>query len=183
MIPERFRAHIERACDMFDINTPARKRAFLAQIAHESAGFTKLEEDLGYGPAGLLRTFPRRFTPEEAVEYAHDHERIANRVYGGRMGNGPQDGYRYRGRGLIQLTGRANYRRAGAALNLPLEDDPDLLLDPQVAAEVAAWFWADNGCNELADDGKFEAITRRINGGLNGLDDRLAWYAKFDGVA
>lgn len=181
MIPERFEKHLDDACQMYDIESPERVAAFLAQVAHESAGFTRLEEDLNYGPARLLQVFPRKFTAEEAVEFAHDAPRIAERVYGGRLGNGPEgsgDAWKFRGRGLIQLTGRANYRKAGRALGVPLEDEPEKAADPLIASLVAAWYWAENGCNELADAGRFDAITRAINGGMNGYEDRVAWHNK-----
>lgn len=165
----------------YDIGTAAREANFLAQIAHESAGFARLDENLNYSPAGLLKTFAKYFTADDAVVFAHDPRRIACRVYANRMGNGDEasgDGYRYRGRGLIQLTGRAMYARCGKAIGLDLEGAPEQLLEPPHAALSAAWYWQTNGCNELADDGNFTAITRKINGGLNGLEDRQAWLDK-----
>lgn len=185
-IPQKWHLPLEQACSLYEIDTQPRLAMFLGQVAHESGGFMRTEEDLRYSPGGLLRVFPRKFTAEESIEFAHQTELIAERVYGGRLGNGPEgsgDGYKYRGRGLIQLTGRANYRKAGRALGLPLEDAPDMASDPHVAALVAAWYWAENGCNELADEGKFDIITKRINGGLNGYADRCAWWAKFKGTA
>jgi putative chitinase len=184
-VPERWRAPLEQACGLYEIDNKERLSMFLAQLAHESGGFFLTQEDLRYSAGGLARVFKHRFTPEETVDFAHQPERIAERVYGGRLGNGPEgsgDGFKYRGRGLIQLTGRANYRKAGRALGLPLEDDPDMALDEHVAALVAAWYWAENGCNELADNGQFDLITRRINGGMNGYADRCRWLAKFEGT-
>lgn len=185
-VPVEYITPLEDACVMFNIDTPERQSMFLAQLAHESAGFERLEENMNYGPGRLLQVFPKYFTPAEAVEFAHDGERIAERVYGGRLGNGPEgagDGWRYRGRGFIQLTGRGNYRKAGRALVLPFEDDPDLAASPREAAMVAGWYWEEHGCNALADAGKFEQITRVISGGLRGQDDRLAWLRAFRSLA
>lgn len=139
----------------FDINTPKRQAAFLAQVGHESGGLHWLRELWGPTPAQIR--------------------------YEGRadLGNTqPGDGFKYRGRGLIQITGRANYSEAGKALGLPLIDFPVLLENPEFAAKSAAWFWKSRGLNELADIDKFERITRRINGGLNGQAERLALYQK-----
>lgn len=172
----------------FSLTTPARQSAFLAQAAHESAGFTRLTENLNYSATGLAATWPGRFRgadgqPNALAQALHRRpEAIANLVYASRMGNGPEasgDGWRYRGRGLLQITGRAQYQRCGAALGLPLVEQPDLLAQPEPAVLSAAWFWQVNGLNELADAGDFEAITRRINGGLNGLAERRALWAKF----
>ena len=116
--------------ELYAIDTPQREAHFLAQVAHESGGFTRLEENLNYSPAGLLKTFAKYFTPEEATEFAHDGRRIANRVYAGRMGNGDEasgDGWLYRGRGLIQITGRNLYRRCGGGIGVDLENGPDIL--------------------------------------------------------
>lgn len=172
----------------FSLTTPTRQSAFLAQAAHESAGFTRLTENLNYSATGLAATWPGRFRgadgqPNALARGLHRRpEAIANVVYANRMGNGPEasgDGWRYRGRGLLQITGRAQYQRCGAALGLPLVEQPDLLAQPEPAVLSAAWFWQVNGLNELADAGDFEAITRRINGGLNGLAERRALWAKF----
>lgn len=172
----------------FSLTTPTRQSAFLAQAAHESAGFTRLTENLNYSATGLAATWPGRFRgadgqPSALARALHRRpEAIANVVYANRMGNGPEasgDGWRYRGRGLLQITGRAQYQRCGAALGLPLVEQPDLLALPEPAVLSAAWFWQVNGLNELADAGDFEAIARRINGGLNGLAERRALWAKF----
>jgi putative chitinase len=172
----------------FSLTTSTRQSAFLAQTAHESAGFTRLTENLNYSATGLAATWPARFRgadgqPNALARGLHRQpEAIANVVYANRMGNGPEasgDGWRYRGRGLLQITGRAQYQRCGAALGLPLVEQPDLLAQPGPAVLSAAWFWQVNGLNELADAGDFEAITRRINGGLNGLAERRALWAKF----
>jgi putative chitinase len=169
------------ACNAFEIDTKGREAAWLAQCAHESSSFNTLVENLNYSAQGLLATFPRYFTPQQCADYAREPERIANRVYANRNGNGPEetgDGWLYRGRGLIQITGAANYRRCGVDLNIDLLAEPELIEQPTYAALSAAWYWRANGCNELADAGNFAGITRRINGGLTGQDDRLAWLAK-----
>ena len=166
----------------------ARVAAFLAQGAHESAEMTALEENLNYSAAALVRTWPRRFTPEQALAFEHQPERIANHVYADRNGNGDEasgDGWRYRGRGIFQLTGRENYRAASLAIcgdpdTLLLS--PDLVAAPEYACETAGWFWHDRGLNELADKGEFTAITRRINGGLNGIEERTAYWKRAIGA-
>jgi putative chitinase len=177
----RWHAPLNRALNVWKIDTPERVAMFLAQCAHESGGFKRLTESLRYSASALLATWPNRFTPDEAVAMAYNEEAIAERAYGGRMGNGPEgsgDGFLYRGRGIIQLTGRENYRKAGAAIGIDLEAKPDAALQPVAACQVAGWYWSSHGCNELADAGDFEGITRRINGGLNGLADRKAWLSK-----
>ncbi|HVT59483.1 MAG TPA: glycoside hydrolase family 19 protein [Thermoanaerobaculia bacterium] len=176
-----FLPHLVATLQEFDISTSLRVAAFLAQIAHESAQLKHLEEILNYSANGLLNTWPKRFTPETANAYARQPERIANLVYGGRGGNGDEasgDGWRYRGRGLIQLTFRDNYRRAGEALGLPIEDQPDTVATPEIGSRSAGLYWKDNGLNTPADAGEFEKITRRINGGLAGQPERLAFYEK-----
>ncbi len=161
---------------------PLRLTEFLGEMAHESQGFTRLAESLIYTSAARIRAvWPTRFPTEASARpFVRAPERLANHVYGRRLGNvHPGDGWRFRGRGIIQLTGRANYAEAGRALGLPLEDEPDLVAEPEVAVRVAAWFWTRHKLNPLADWGMSEAITRRINGGLAGLDDRLARKARF----
>lgn len=182
---DRWLDALNNALIRWEISTPARVTMFLAQCAHESGGFKHLVENLHYSAAALLATWPRRFTPDEAVAMAYDEQRIGNRAYASRMGNGPEasgDGYRYRGRGIIQLTGRDNYARAGAAIGLDFVAQPELLETPDWAASSAGWFWATNGCNALADAGDYLAITKRINGGTNGLADRQAWLAKVQAI-
>jgi putative chitinase len=164
-----------------EIDGSPRIEMFLAQASHESGGFSRLVENLKYSPTGLLRTFPKYLTPAEAVEFAYDEERISNRVYADRLGNGPEhsgDGFRYRGRGLFQITGKGNYIAGGRAIGVNLEQLPELAAEPLYAALLAGWFWRSRDCNDLADADDFEAITRKINGGLNGLPDRLARLAK-----
>ncbi len=173
---------LSEACNTYEIDTDERISMFLANCLHESAAFTRFVESLNYSPGRLLAVFPSYFTPEEAVEFAHDDIRIAERVYGGRMGNGPEgmgDGYRYRGRGLLQLTGKGMYLKAKRRLIVPFDEQPDLVAKPEHAAMTAAWVWTDEKrCNALADNDKFQACVKRINGGLNGMDDRLAWLDK-----
>ena len=178
---DRWHDALTAALARWEINTPDRAAMFLAQCGHESGGYQHLVENLNYTAAQLLRTWPSRFSAEDAAEMALQPERIAERAYGGRMGNaveGGGDGWRFRGRGIIQLTGRANYRLAGQALEIDAIGHPDLLAEPAIAAQAAGWFWKTNGCNELADAGDYEGITRRINGGMNGWDDRVRWLAR-----
>lgn len=172
---------LKAAMALHAIDTEERISHFLAQVAHESAGFTRITENLNYSAKGLAATWPRRFRgddgqPNELAEMLHRKpELIANEVYANRMGNTqPGDGWKYRGRGLIQLTGKSNYTAASHALynNEFLVDDPDRVLQPDVAALTACWFWLSNGLNELADLGDVRAITRRINGGTIGLEHR-----------
>ena len=177
----QFAQPISAAADRFEINTPDRLAAFIAQIAHESARFTRLEENLNYSAQGLLKTWPTRFTPSIAESYARHPERIANYVYANRLGNGDEasgDGWRYRGRGLIQLTGRANYRECGLALGMPFEAEPEIVAQPHYAAMTAGWFWKSRGLNEHADRRDFLRITRIINGGIHGLADREKIWRK-----
>lgn len=178
---------LNEAMARFDIGTTERMAAFLAQIAHESGQLTRLSENLNYSAKRLMQVWPVRFpTMEKALQYERNPERLANNVYAKRLGNGDEasgDGWRFRGRGLIQLTGRGNYRAAGQGIGLPLEEQPDLLVQPGPAALSAAWFWKSHGLNELADDRNddndtedFRAITKRINGGTVGLKERLAFW-------
>ncbi len=179
---ERVCAALLPALKVYEINTPARVAAFLAQCGHESAGFTAKRENLNYSAKGLLATWPRRFNPIKAQAFHRQPEKIANEVYGGRLGNDkPGDGWRYRGGGFIQLTGRANYRTVGRAIGVPLEDKPEDIERLDVSALAAAHFWASNGLNSLADDlpdddddADFNLITRKINGGTTGLAERRA---------
>lgn len=166
----------------YDISTPKRQAAFIGQCSHESANFKTLEENLNYKPESLMRVWPSRFPDlPTAMKYAHNQEAIANKVYGGRMGNGVEetgDGWKYHGRGLIQLTGKENYANCGQAIGIDLLATPNLLTLPEYAALSAGWFWNKKGLNSLADSGDFDTMTKRINGGLIGLDDRKAKIAK-----
>lgn len=174
---EDWAAALLPAMERYRITTNGRIAAFLAQVGHESGGFQRLEENLVYRtPSRLAAVWPRRFRDAAAAEpFVGNAEGLANFVYAGRMGNGDAasgDGYRFRGRGLIQLTGRENYARAATALGLDLLGQPELLAAYGPAALSAAWFWDDRGLNPLADAGAFEEITRRINGGMTGLEER-----------
>ncbi len=178
---------LNTAAERFEIATPERLAAFLAQIAHESAELTRLEENLSYSAARLMAVWPGRFpTLAIAQPFERAPEALANRVYASRLGNGDAtsgDGWRFRGRGLLQITGRGNYRSAAQALFLPLEAEPDRLATPDVAALSAAHFWRSRGLNELADDrsddndaADFVRISVIINGGPNGLDERRRYW-------
>jgi putative chitinase len=168
----------------YDINTPQRVAAFLAQCGHESGGWTVFQENLNYSAEGLNKIFGRYFpTLESAQPYARKPEMIANRVYSNRMGNGDEasgDGWKYRGRGPIQLTGKANYTQFAKEM---FEDWEGVVNEPDWVNEVidfalmsAIWFWNKNGLNALADKEDLLTMTKRINGGTNGLDDRVAHY-------
>jgi putative chitinase len=175
---------VNTAAERFALNSPLRLSAFLAQVAWESGEFRRLVENLNYSAARLVAVWPTRFTAVSALQYEHQPEKIANYVYASRLGNGDVasgDGWRYRGRGLIQLTGRTNYRDAGNALGLPFETDPDLLSHPTEAALSAGHFWAAHDLNRFADEGTvdaFDTITHRINGGSGGLLERRALWER-----
>lgn len=182
-----FVSGLNSAMQRYQINSAVRKAAFLAQVGHESGQLNRLVENLNYDAAGLARVWPKRYargdgTPNAlAVNLARHPEAIANNTYADRNGNGNEasgDGWTYRGRGLLQVTGRANYRATGAGIGTPLEGFPELLEQPDLAALSAAWWWAGRGLNELADAGRFEDITRRINGGLNGLEERVKFWRR-----
>jgi putative chitinase len=167
----------------YDINTPQRIAAFVAQCAHESGGFIALKENLNYRAETLRKIFPKYFpTDELAKEYAskpNKQEAIANLVYANRMGNGgPEtgDGFRYCGRGLIQLTGKNNYQAFADSIETPVEDIPAYLATFEGAAQSACWFWESNNLNRWADAGDIKELTRRINGGYIGLEDRIKHY-------
>lgn len=174
----QFAEPIAQACARFGIASAVRQAAFVSQCAHESAGFARLEEGLYYTtPERIRAMWPTRVPSlAEAAKLLRAPQALANRVYANRNGNGDEasgDGWRYRGRGLIQLTGRANYLAAEAAIGQPYKAEPDLLLQPAHAAMTAAWFWAAAGCNAMADASNVEAITRAINGpALAGLAER-----------
>jgi len=161
----------------YEINTPLRQAAFIGQCGHESASFKVLEENLNYSAKGLVATWPSRFHDIQfAAEYERKPERIANKVYGGRadLGNTEDgDGWKFHGRGLIQLTGRSNYTVCGLALGKPFAEHPELVLEPENACLSAGWFWNKRGLNLLADNEDWTTITKRINGGTIGLQDRI----------
>lgn len=167
----------------YDINTPQRMAAFLAQCAHESGGFVAIKENLNYRWQSLRKIFPKYFTTDElAQEYAakaNKAEAIANRVYANRMGNGDEasgDGYRYCGRGLIQLTGKDNYSWFAASLQISPEEASQYMETFEGAAQSACWFWETNNLNQWADAGDILTLTKRINGGTIGLEDRKKHY-------
>jgi putative chitinase len=172
--------------EKYGIDTPKRQAAFIGQCMHESGGFKLLEENLNYSAKALMATWPSRFTSEEmANQYARNPEKIANKVYGGRMGNADEssgEGWKYRGRGIKQLTGKENYQRCGEALSVDLVENPELLLEPKYAALSAGWFWNKHNLNDLADKADIETMTKRINGGLLGLDARKAAIAKAESI-
>lgn len=153
---------------------------FLAQCGHESVNFTKLEENLNYSANTLLKIFPKYFSNlQEAKEIVKQgKEAIANRVYGGRLGNGKNEGYRYRGRGIIQLTGKNNYKLYGEKIGINLVDNPDLAKDEKIATQIACCYWTERGLQKDARSGSVDKVTKKINGGLNGLDDRVKRFNK-----
>lgn len=165
-------AALQRAALKYDITTPQRQAHWLAQLAHESALIPQ-SENLHYSAKRLCQVWPGRFpTLAAAAACAANPVALGNKVYGGRMGNGLDEGYRYRGRGFIQLTGKNNYATYGRTLGLDLVGNPDLLLQYGVSALVAAAYWSRMGGNAMADRGDVRGITRAINGGFNGLADR-----------
>lgn len=159
----------------YAIDTPLRVAHFLSQTAHESGGFTRFVENLNYSADGLRNTFPKYFKTVSADAYARQPEKIANRVYASRMGNGDEasgDGWRFRGRGLIQLTGKDNYTLFGKASGQDVLANPDYLAAPEGAAASAAWYWGYRGINKAADADDVTTVTKLINGGTIGLDER-----------
>lgn len=195
--PAKWLEPLIETCVEFEINTPQRIAAFLAQTSHESGGYTMLSENLNYRAATLAACWPNRFAelgPDKkpvrdakgaliptkvAQSIAGKPELIANLVYSNRMGNGPAesgDGWKYRGRGLKQLTGKDNYTRCGQALGLDLVSSPDMLLEPLAAARSAGWFWKTNNLSAFADADDIKGMTKKINGGYIGLEQRQALY-------
>jgi putative chitinase len=195
-LADRWLPHVKAAFDRFGINTPMQVAAWIAQCAHESAGFKTLTENLNYSADTMAVVWPSRFAvlgPDKkpvkvkgknqpnkfALALHRQPEAIANTVYANRMANGnieSGEGWKYRGRGLKQLTGKDNYTRCGQGLNMDLVDNPDLLLTPEGASLSAAWFWSTNKCGPIADSGDFVALTKKINGGTIGLEDRQKRY-------
>ena len=164
----------------YEITTPQRVAAFLAQCAHESGGFVFLKENLNYKAASLRRVFPKYFQDDAiAARYAGKGEMIANRIYANRMGNGDEasgDGWRYCGRGLIQLTGKNNYTFFAGSLDIPVEEASEYLQTFEGAVQSACFFWEQNKLNQWADKGDILTLTKRINGGTIGLEDRIKHY-------
>ena len=179
-IDHKWLAPLEEVFAKYDISTPQRQASFIGQCAHESGNFKTLQENLNYSAEGLMKTWPSRFTTKEvADQYARQPAKIAGKVYNGRLGNtSEEEAAQYLGRGLIQLTGKENYANCGTALGVDLVGSPTLLIEPKYAALSAGWFWNKKGLNSLADAQDYETMTKRINGGLIGLDDRKAKIAK-----
>ena len=171
---------LSEICPEYDIDSPRRVAAFVAQCAHESGGFKFLKENLNYKAVSLRRVFPKYFADDAiAARYANKPQMIANRVYANRMGNGPEesgDGWRFCGRGLIQLTGKNNYTFFAASLEIPLEEASEYLETFEGAVQSACFFWDQNKLNQYADNGDILTMTKRINGGTIGLDDRIKHY-------
>jgi putative chitinase len=171
---------LDQLLDDYGINTPHRVAAFVAQCAHESGNFVFIKENLNYKAASLRKIFAKYFpTDELAAQYANKPERIANRIYASRMGNGDEasgDGYLYCGRGLIQLTGKDNYTFFAGSLSITVEQAAEYLTTFEGAAQSACWFWESNNLNRFADVGDIKGLTRAINGGYIGLQDRISHY-------
>ena len=168
--------------DRFGISTPVQQASWIGQCGHECGNFRIMEENLNYRAATLLKLFPRTpkrawgFTPEEAAAYEKQPQRIANRIYGNRMGNRDEasgDGFRFRGSGFLQLTGHSNFFHAGQALGEDFVMQPELVRTPKYAAMTAGWFWQTHKLNQFADSRDFLMMTKKINGGTIGLDDRI----------
>lgn len=175
--------YLQVSAERFHIDTPERIAGWLAQCAHESGNFRMLSENLNYSADALLKTFPKYFTKLDVAIYARKPEKIANKVYADRMGNGSEesgDGWKYRGRGLIGLTGKANYRLFGKDVGSEKEilEHPELVAEPKFAALSAGWFWATNGLNQLADVKDIVAMSKKVNGGTIGLEHRKELYAQ-----
>lgn len=187
-IPAQVLKEIPAVAEKFQINTPLRLAHFLAQCGHESIGFKATVENLNYSEEALLRVFRKYFPGDLAKQYARKPEMIGSRVYGGRMGNGPEatkEGFKFRGRGYIQLTGKLNYTAFGKAIGVDVVSNPDLVAK-EYPLLSAAWFWNSRALNAIADKGDTEAviteITKKVNGGTNGLADRIAHFNKYFAV-
>lgn len=185
-VPDTVIAQLPETIAKFELNTPLRLAHFLAQAGHESGGFKAVNENLNYGAKGLLGIFKKYFpTPEKAALYERKPEKIANLVYGGRMGNGPEasgEGYKFRGRGYIQLTGKDNYKAFDAVVAESIVDNPDLVATKYPLLS-AAWFFHKNGLHKIADKGATDAVvtevTKRVNGGTIGLADRIKHFKEY----
>lgn len=176
---EKFVDPLNTAFERFEINTPQRIAMFLAQVGHESAGLTAVRENLNYKAATLSKVFPKYFRDRNPADYERQPEKIANLVYGNRMGNGPEesgDGYKYRGRGLIQLTGHDNYNAFANSMGMAIDEAVQYLETPEGAAMSAAWFWNSRKLNAVADAGDIVKSTKLINGGTIGLEERTELY-------
>jgi len=175
-IDDKWEIPLNQVFVKYDLDTPKRQAAFIGQCAVESANFTRLQENLNYSAQRLTQVWPSRFPNINMAEaYAHNPEKLADFVYAGRMGNLQDgDGWKFHGRSLIQLTGRENYANCGSGIGVDLIDNPDLLLTPKYAALSAGWYWNRKQLNLLADSGDIETMTKRINGGLIGIEERKA---------
>ena len=163
----------------YDINTVPRVAAFLAQTAHESGGYRAIKENLNYKAESLCKVWPKYFNAGNAGQYTHNQQAIANRAYANRMGNGDEasgDGWKFCGRGLIQLTGKDNYSRYAQSLEISLDEASEHLTTFEGCVQSAAWFWENNNLNQYADNGDILTMTKRINGGTLGLEDRKKHY-------
>jgi len=179
----QFAMYFTQWSDRFGVDTPARAAGFLAQVAHECAELNTLTENLNYSAEGLLKVFPKYFTRSNVGLYARNPQKIGNRVYANRMGNGSEgsgDGYRYRGRGCIMITGRQNYKAYADSqyCNGDLMGHPEWLAQMPGALKSAMWYWQKRGLNKYADKGDFAGLTKAINGGYNGLADRQKYYER-----
>jgi putative chitinase len=179
-IIQRFVEPLNEMLEFYEINTPQRIAMFLAQVGHESGGLRTTKENLNYSAQGLRKTFAKYF-PNDAIanEYAKKPEKIANRVYANRMGNGDEasgDGYRYCGRGLIQLTGKQNYEAFAKDMEMDFAEATEWLSTDEGACWSAGWFWDSRELNQWADKGDIVTVTKKINGGTIGLEDRKAHY-------
>ena len=178
---ELYATPVHEVAEYYDMYVNMNRAAgFVAQIAHESGGFNFVKENLNYGAAGLMNTFKKYFSDQATAKaYERQPEKIANRVYANRMGNGDEDsgdGYRFCGRGLIQLTGRNNYTKFASDLGISVEDTVAYLETPAGAVSSAGWFWDQNNLNQYCDSNDFVTLTKRINGGTIGLEDRQQHY-------
>jgi putative chitinase len=189
IIPAEVFSNLQSCFDRFAINNELRIAHFLAQVIHESGSFKYLSENLNYSADGLRKIFPKYFPGNTAEAYARQPVKIASRVYANRMGNGneaSQDGYTFRGRGYIQLTGKNNYTAFGQSLGEDIVSHPDLVATPKYGLLSAGWFWSQNKLNAIADTGAVKevvaAITKRVNGGTIGLDDRWNHFQQVYGL-
>ena len=160
----------------YNLDTPQRMAGFIGQCQHESLNFSVLQENLNYSASGLIKTWPTRFNPDKATLCARNPKMIASKVYANRMGNGDEasgEGWTYRGRGLIQLTGKQMYILCGFAMDVDLVSNPDLLLTEEYAVGSAGWFWYNNNLNRFCDNADWIGLTKAINGGTNGLSERI----------
>lgn len=167
--------------DDYDINTPKRIAYFMAQCHHESGGFVFVSENLNYKASGLVKVFPKYFDESTARAYEKQPQKIANRVYANRMGNGDEasgEGFKYAGKGIIQLTGKDNYTRFAQSLEISVEDAAEYMKTFEGAAQSACWFWETNNLNKFADAGDIKGMTKVINGGYKGMEDRELQYAR-----